>query len=219
MRTKQFMTFFTRKLLSVYDDIHNTVWNDNKLHHGLPVQGAFHAIKFHDGGLDQILRHALLQLYYITALAIDLNRNGDLIIHNEGRNRGRPRSFDNGLLMDHERPAFFGQMRHHGRKHQDQKITGLPDRERQIRRGIGYRQSSTQGIRKLINPRYCPVETERGQIIGHGCKGAVGDAAQLQSRRAKFTGERGCLTGTCIPQDAPELSMDDINKLVHELRP
>ena len=46
------MTFFTRKLLSAYDDIHNTVRHDNKLHHGLAVQGAFHALKLQDGGLD-----------------------------------------------------------------------------------------------------------------------------------------------------------------------
>ena len=78
------MTFFTRKLLSVYDDIHNTVRNNYEFHHRLAFQGAFDPIELHDSGLDEIPGHAFLQLYLVTALAIDLHRNSDFIIHNKG---------------------------------------------------------------------------------------------------------------------------------------
>ena len=76
------MTFFTRKLLSTYHNIHNTVRDDNELYHWLSVKGTFYTVELHDRSLDKILRQSLLQPDFITAFAINLHGNCYFIIDN-----------------------------------------------------------------------------------------------------------------------------------------
>src|SRR5882757_5654430 len=118
-----------RVLTNDIDDPHG---NNNHLADGFAAQGQFYRIKGQNGSLNFRILGTPWHGYITPFFAVDLNHQRHRVFNQQIAFDLGPIGLRNQPGLPQYRPAFLGEMGHHGREQLNKDDCGLPDRPRKI---------------------------------------------------------------------------------------
>ena len=121
------------------------------------------------------LRQALGDGQRVAQLALDLHRDGHLVLDQQRRIDRGPGGVGDQAGLAHRRPAFLGEVRHHRRGEQQQRA----DR----RAAVGRRRGLLGRGGQLVDPRHRLVEGERLDVLGRPRRSSGGSCGRAPCPR------------------------------------